>query len=452
MNKLAKLLTVFVAVFSLLSVQSVFAKDFESIIKKSGLDETATVSVSVKNAKNGKVLYEYNQNKYLHPASSLKLFTMAAAYEQLGSDFQYRTQLFKDKNNNIYLKLSGDPTLTTGDLTELFKELQAKYKFQVKDVVIDPTVIDNTQWGTGWMWDDDTSKFLPKYSPFTINGNVINISVKPSKNNAMPEVKNKSNYQITLVNMLKNGDKNNIQVVRQPWVQSDMTYLKGSIKTPVTIQLPVNQLERNFIINLQAALKSAKVTPKGSIKVAPMQGHTELILEHVSKPLDTIISKVLKDSNNLYAEMIFKTSGAKFTDAQGTTASGIDFFNNYYKDLKTTTSPVIVDGSGASRNDLVTADWMTEALNKIYSGSDFESFEPLMAKPVEGTLSDRLLSISQYVRAKTGTISGISALTGYVDSKSGTKYSFAILIQNYPGSSIDAKKLEDSIVNEIYNR
>ena len=75
-----------------------------------------------------------------------------------------------------------------------------------------------------------------------------------------------------------------------------------------------------------------------------------------------------------------------------------------------------------------------------------------MAKPVEGTLSDRLLNISQYVRAKTGTISGISALTGYVDSKSGTKYSFAILIQNYPGSSIDAKKLEDSIVNEIYNR
>ena len=452
MNKLTKFLTIFIAVFSLLSLQGVFAKDFDSIIKKSKLDETSTVSVSVKNAKNGKILYEYNENKYLHPASSLKLFSMAAVYDQLGGDYQYRTQLFKDKNNNVYIKLSGDPTLTTGDLTKLFKELRTKYKFQVKDVVVDPTVFDSTQWGTGWMWDDDTSKYLPKYSPFTINGNVVNISVKPSKNNAMPEIKNKSNYQITLVNMLKNGDKNNVQVVRQPWVQSDMTYLKGTVKTPVTIQLPVNQLERNFIINLQSALKSANVSPKGSIKVAPMQGHTELILEHVSKPLDTIISKVLKDSNNLYAEMIFKTSGAKFTDAQGTTASGIDFFNNYYKDLKTSTSPVIVDGSGASRNDLVTADWMTEALNKIYSGSDFESFEPLMAKPVEGTLSDRLLNISQYVRAKTGTISGISALTGYVDSKSGTKYSFAILIQNYPGSSIDAKKLEDSIVNEIYNR
>ncbi len=451
MNKFLKLFILTITM-SFLTAQIAGAKDFDNIIKKSQLDETATISVSVKNAKTGKVLYEYNQNKYLHPASALKLFTMAAAYDQLGGDYQYRTQLFKDKNNNIYLKLSGDPTLTTSDLTNLFKELKSKYKINVNDVVIDPTVIDNSQWGTGWMWDDDTSKYLPKYSPFTINGNIINISLKPSKNNTFPEIKNKSDYQITIVNMLKNGDKNNIRIVRQPWIQSDMVYLKGTIKTPLTVQLPVNQLERNFKTQLQSALKTAKISPKGTIKVAPMQEHTELILEHVSKPLDTIVSKVLKDSNNLYAEMIFKTSGAKFSDSQGTTAAGIDFFNNYYKDINTKTKPVIADGSGASRNDLITADWMTEALNKIYKNNDFDGFQKLMAKPVEGTLSDRLLNISQNVRAKTGTISGVSVLTGYVDAKSNNKYSFAILIQNYPDSSLDAKKLEDAIVNEIYTR
>lgn len=451
MNKFLKLFILTITM-SFLTAQIAGAKDFDNIIKKSQMDETATISVSVKNAKTGKVLYEYNQNKYLHPASALKLFTMAAAYDQLGGDYQYRTQLFKDKNNNIYLKLSGDPTLTTSDLTNLFKELKSKYKINVNDVVIDPTVIDNSQWGTGWMWDDDTSKYLPKYSPFTINGNIINISLKPSKNNTFPEIKNKSDYQITIVNMLKNGDKNNIRIVRQPWIQSDMVYLKGTIKTPLTVQLPINQLERNFKTQLQSALKTAKISPKGTIKVAPMQEHTELILEHVSKPLDTIVSKVLKDSNNLYAEMIFKTSGAKFSDSQGTTAAGIDFFNNYYKDINTKTKPVIADGSGASRNDLITADWMTEALNKIYKNNDFDGFQKLMAKPVEGTLSDRLLNISQNVRAKTGTISGVSVLTGYVDAKSNNKYSFAILIQNYPDSSLDAKKLEDAIVNEIYTR
>ena len=95
---------------------------------------------------------------------------------------------------------------------------------------------------------------------------------------------------------------------------------------------------------------------------------------------------------------------------------------------------------------------MTSALNKIYSRDNFEDFGALMAKPVEGTLSDRMLNISQSVRAKTGTISGVSVLTGYVNSKSNEKYSFAILIQNYPGDSVEAKKLEDAIVTEIYNR
>ena len=155
MNKFLKLFILTITM-SFLTAQIAGAKDFDNIIKKSQLDETATISVSVKNAKTGKVLYEYNQNKYLHPASALKLFTMAAAYDQLGGDYQYRTQLFKDKNNNIYLKLSGDPTLTTSDLTNLFKELKSKYKINVNDVVIDPTVIDNSQWGTGWMWDSST--------------------------------------------------------------------------------------------------------------------------------------------------------------------------------------------------------------------------------------------------------------------------------------------------------
>ena len=450
MTKFKTALT-FIAVL-VMSANTAFCANLDSIIKKSNLDKTSTIAVSVKDAKTGKTIYEYNENKLMNPASVQKIFTMKAAYDELKPEYTFDTKVFADNNGNMYIKLSADPSLTTEDLKKLLKETKEIYRKPFNDIVIDPSVIDDKQWGTGWMWDDDTSKYLPKYSPFTINGNIINISVKPSKNNAFPEIKNKSNYQFTLVNLLKNGDKNDIQVVRQPWVQSDMTYLKGTIKTPVTIQLPVNQLERNFKTCLQEALKSAKVTPKGAIKVAPMQEHTELILEHVSKPLDTMISTVLKDSNNLYTEMIFKTMGAKFTDGQGTTAAGIDFFNNYYKDVDSKTKPSIVDGGGASRNDLITADWMTSALNKIYSRDNFEDFGALMAKPVEGTLSDRMLNISQSVRAKTGTISGVSVLTGYVNSKSNEKYSFAILIQNFTGSAVEAKKLEDAIVTEIYNR
>ena len=124
-------------------------------------------------------------------------------------------------------------------------------------------------------------------------------------------------------------------------------------------------------------------------------------------------------------------------------------FNSTYSDIKSDT-PVIVDACGISRNDLITADWITEALNKIYKEKDSEEYISLLAKPIEGTLSDRLLNISLKLRAKTGTASGISTIAGYINTKSDKKYSFAILIQNHNSSVLDVKKFEDELINEIY--
>ena len=125
-------------------------------------------------------------------------------------------------------------------------------------------------------------------------------------------------------------------------------------------------------------------------------------------------------------------------------------FNKYYADVKAN-SPTIVDACGISRNDIISADWMTTALNKIYKDKDFDDFVTLLPKPMEGTLSDRLLDISLKVRAKTGTASGISSIAGYIDTKSGKKYSFAIMVQNFDKPVIDIKKFEDNIIREIYN-
>lgn len=125
-------------------------------------------------------------------------------------------------------------------------------------------------------------------------------------------------------------------------------------------------------------------------------------------------------------------------------------FNKYFSDVKSSDKPFIVDGCGISRNDLLTADWATAALNKIYKQKDSDNFINFMAKPMEGTLSDRLLNISLKVRAKTGTASGISSIAGYIETKSKKKYSYAIFIQNHNIPTVDVKKFEDSLINEIY--
>ena len=447
MTKFKTALT-FIAVL-VMSANTAFCANLDSIIKKSNLDKTSTIAVSIKDAKTGKTIYEYNENKLMNPASVQKIFTMKAAYDELKPEYTFDTKVFADNNNNMYIKLSADPSLTTEDLKKLLKETKEIYRKPFNDIVIDPSVIDDKQWGTGWMWDDDTNELLPKYSPYTINQNKINITITPSKN-GLSEIKNKSDYHMMFVNLLKNGTSNNITFERKPWASSDMTYVTGTIHSQISRQMPVNSPQSYFTTELKKSISAAGIKYSGQIKIAPVPGSAKLIAKHSSDTLENLVAYTLKNSNNLYSELIFKAAAAHQTKQQGTTQKAVDMLKKYYVDIKTTEKLIIVDACGISRNDLITADWATDALNKIYKDKDFDKFAILLPKPMEGTLRDRLINISLRLRAKTGTASGISSISGYIDTKNNKKYSFAIFIQNHNEPVENVKKFEDEIINEIY--
>lgn len=447
MNKFKTFLLI-LALF-VLTADCTQASNIESIIKKSDIDKTATVAVSVKDANTGKIIYEYNSHKLMNPASVQKIFTMKAAFSELKPDYTFLTTAYTDTQNNLYIKLGADPSLTTGDLKKLLERVKQTDKKTFKDIVLDPSVIDNTQWGIGWMWDDDTNPLLPKYSPFSVNENRIELEITPGTNGRNPEIKNKSSYPMVFINMLRNGSSNDITYERTPWVSTDMTYIYGTIKTPVTRKMPVSSARNHFNCELKKALSSAGIKYSGQIKVAPVAANATKLAQISSEELDSLLANTLKNSNNFYSEMIFKTAGGHFDNSQGTTAKAVEMFNKYYSSVNSE-KPIIVDGCGISRNDLMTADWATEALNKIYGDSDFKSFIGLLPKPIEGTLSDRLLNISLQLRAKTGTASGISSIAGYIDTKSRKKYTFAIFIQNHNSDVSKVKKFEDDLINEIY--
>lgn len=447
MNRIKTLITT--AVIFLFTAIPSESSSLDSLIQKSDINKTSTIAVSVKDVKSGKIIYQYNEHKLMNPASAQKVFTMRSAYNQLGKDYTFKTTAYIDKNSNLYIKLGADPSLTTSSLKNLLNTVAEKYNKPIKDIVLDGTIIDNKQWGTGWMWDDDANPYLPKYSPFSVNENKIDIVIQPGKNERTPEIKNKSPYSLMFVNMLKNGATDSLSFERQPWLTSDMTYIQGTIKNTIKQKLPIDSPERHFNEILKQAVSSSKLKFTGNIKYAPVQSGAQKIAEINSVRLSELIATTLKNSNNFYSEMIFKTAAAEYSKKQGTTENAIEMFNKYYSDIKSE-KPVIADACGISRNDLISADWMTEALNKLYKDKDFNDFVTLLPKPIEGTLTDRLLDISLKLRAKTGTASGISSITGYVDSKSGKKYSFAILIQNFSQPVINIKKFEDLIIREIY--
>ena len=115
-------------------------------------------------------------------------------------------------------------------------------------------------------------------------------------------------------------------------------------------------------------------------------------------------------------------------------------------------SIVLVDGSGVSRNNLISVDWMTKALNKLYKQSDFEKFRDNMAQSGDGTLSNRLFEMRGDAWLKTGSLSNVSGIIGYVKSQDGSMYSVAILLQNFIDEQEKIKKFEDEIIRIIYNR
>ena len=446
MNKLKILLLSFIFLFT---GTYAGAANLDSLIHKSQLDKMSTVAVSVKDAKSGRVVYEYNQNKLMNPASVQKIFTMYSAYNELGSDYTFKTTAYIDKKRNLYIKLGADPTLTKGSLVTLLKLVKEKCNKPIEDIVFDTSVIDNKQWGTGWMWDDDTNPLLPKISPLSVNENKIEVVIAPAKNGSLTEIKNKSSYTMNFVNHAQKGSKNEIILERNPWTTADLTYIYGTINTPQKVILPVSSTERYFTGEFNSALAAAGIKHNGAFKYAPLPSDVVKVAEISSVPLSEIISSTLKNSNNFYSEMIFKVAGGHYAKSKGSTDNAVKLFEKQFSGIKSD-SHIVADACGISRNNLVSADWITSALNQIYKSGDFEQYSVLLPKPIEGTLSNRLLNISLKLRAKTGTASGISTIAGYIDTKSGKKYSFAILIQNHNTKVIDVKKFEDSLINEIY--
>lgn len=122
----------------------------------------------------------------------------------------------------------------------------------------------------------------------------------------MPSIKNKSRYNMVIVNMLKNGSADSISPERKPWEHGDLTYIKGTVKNPVKLTLPVDAPERYFVDELTSAMNSAGLKRNGTVKTAPMPAGINKSCQSVQRPLSRAYCKYIKNSNNLYSGLFSK--------------------------------------------------------------------------------------------------------------------------------------------------
>lgn len=421
-------------------------------INKADLSRQAVVSVSVRNLNSGKVVYAKNDDKLLHPASTLKLLTFAPILVTLGPDYKFATEIYADKNNNLYIKLGADPLLTTGNLKKLAQDLRDNYNVEkINKIYIDDTIIDKTPYLEGWT-SDDFYPNMPMISPYTLNRNQTTVRLLVSPDKSGVEILQAEPYKHSIINQLTFDKRYNFWVsqnVQEDYKIGSILSLRGTVENNIDIEIPVSNPKYNFIANLNDAFSSAKVPYKQEFYFAKTPDLRVKKVAEVSHSIEEVAERILKDSDNFASEVAFRVAGGKHANKQtGTTADGINMFYDYYRGLGFSEDGVkIVDGSGVSRYNLLSTSWISRALAYIFKETDIKKY---MAQPGEGTLSKRVRSLKGSVWAKTGTHKALSALCGLIKSEKQKELVFAIIISNFSEKSSTIKGFEDDLVYAIW--
>lgn len=426
-----------------------FEHPINSAIKKASISNSALIAISFKEVATGKKSFVLNENTPMTPASIQKIATLVPALSTLGNDYEFKTQLYKSKDNNLYIKLAGDPYFTTSDLKSMIKEL-GKYKiYSTKAFYVDDSILDNNEWGTGWQWDDDLNSLMPKFGSYNMDKNLITVSFSATTPGAPAEITTNVFYPTAFINNVITGNKNSIQLERKNYISPDVINADGVISHDTDMQIPVNYPRRYFILRLEDILRKQKIAYYGDFTRLKLPKETCLVAE-TKHPLSNAADDILKRSNNMISETVFKIAGGKYAKETGSTSAAVEMFNNYYKTLGINTDNIkIVDASGVSKNNLVTADFMTEILRKT-AQNDTVGLMNHMASPGEGTLTDRMLYFKTNLKAKTGTLTNISTITGYLTAKSGKTYAFCIMVNDSKSTSGDKKSFEEYILREAF--
>lgn len=432
----------------MLTVSTANAASINKAVAESGINKGA-VSVSVKDIKTGKTLYELNSDKPVPPASTLKVVTLASALNELGKDYEFSTELYKNSNNELILKLGADPFLNAKDLKTLLRAAREQNIIEPEAFYIDDTIIDKTEWGEGWQWDDDLNPLMPKFSAYNIDNNLLKITVEPTFKGAPAEIKLDVFYPTTFVNLVTTGGTNNVKISRNNNIAPDVLNIEGTVSKREQIEIPINHLKRYFVLRLEDAIKSEKIEYYGNFTNKKLSAQNISSISKITNPIEKAVNAIMLDSNNMAAETVFKIAGGHYAKTSGSAEAAIKMLMDYCGKLGVNTQNIrIVDGSGVSKNNLVTTDFMTSFLISQYQ-NDAE-YKEMFASAGEGTLKNRMLYFGDNLKAKTGTLSNVSAITGYLKTAKGNLVAFDIIINDPNSKTPDKKMLEEYILRAIH--
>ncbi|HSB93249.1 MAG TPA: D-alanyl-D-alanine carboxypeptidase/D-alanyl-D-alanine-endopeptidase [Flavitalea sp.] len=406
----------------------------------------AQISFIVLDAKTGKEIYGVNTETGLVPASTQKVLTAIAAFDLMGPSFRYTTSfsiLNNEKTKVLLVTSSGDPTLGSNRWQQTGESaILGKIRAGLGTAGIEPSAITaisffNPGYSSalvpeGWIWQDignyygaGSHSFNWRENQFDIlfkTGNAIGDPVTVS--GTSPSYAGKYHFDVSELKTAAKGSGDNGYVFFDVWNNNGFrvngTLPAGESKFPISAAHPhpsqyfIDMLMGNGFPNIKM------VEPSGSVE--------RIIYQHQSPSLDSMVYWFLQKSINLYGEALIQTIAMKQT-GKGLTASGVKALQEFWRNRGIDTGALhIMDGSGLSPLNRVSSKALATAL--LYARR--QPWYPAFYKA---------LPLINGQHMKSGFIEGARSYAGYQQSKDGHEYVFAIIVNNYEGSSSVTRKL-----------
>lgn len=415
--------------------------------------------VSVYNCNTEQEIYSYNSDYRFTPASVEKLITIAGGFLILGSEYRFKTYLFTDsivngQAYNLYIKGGGDPGFNSIDINTFVEDiLDNNINIISGDIIVDESFVDTTPYGNGWMWDEGFWAYSSPISALSCNGNYIDLTVNVSPDTIIINFYPNSEY-VEVENNLYYSDEHNYNVNRFFNGEKNIILLEGSVNRDIDRSVSVVNpaLFAGFL--LKKNLEDSLIIFNGEIRKEKINNSHELISVIESSPFYKIADSTLNNSINLASELIIRRIGV-VNNIEGTEKDGLDKILNELNNLGLRTNNIVIkDGSGLSRYNILSPKFLVHVLNLMLEQSNISEYfyRSLPIMGVEGTVSSRLRNIAnRRVRAKTGTLSRVCCLAGYVETTLGDTLSFSIMMNNYTTSNRNIRDIQDSIVNILLN-
>ena len=401
--------------------------------------QTAHVGIYIYEPATGKTWYDYQGDHYFVPASNTKIPTCYAAMKYLGDSLaQFKVW---ENENEIMLQGCGDPTFLHKDFPD---QSFFNYLKQTNKKLVYPVINRNniSSWGSGWSWDDYQEYYLAERNEMPIYGNVIRFEKKASSLTSVPDILKAPFMESPEMQLSGKGDKFTID---RKMDENKFT-ISASNSTFRGQEVPFKTFSSG-VVPLQFLCDTLGRNSKDVIWYGKMNETPTRIIHSV--PTDSLLKPMMHRSDNFYAEQsLLMVSNQLLGYMDDGNIIGT-ILKTDFKDLPQ--KPRWADGSGLSRYNLFSPRDFVAILGKMKDEFGMERIKNVFQTGGEGTISSYYKTEAGFIYAKTGTLSGVVAFSGFLYTKQDKLLVFSTLVNNHTGSATEVRRAVEKFLQWVRN-